>query len=383
MKAWAAIGGVAGLTIFHPAAAAVPPLPAALTPIPVYIVVDNANGQVLAARHPDLRFVPASLVKVMTAYTAFDEIAAGRLSPNRAITVSAAAHVRWNGKGTSLHLRAGEQVPIDVLLHGITTVSANDGAAVLAEGAAGSIAGWTRLMNAKAQQLGMANSRFATPNGWPDNGATYVTARDLATLGRALIGRHSALYARYFGKKSFRWNGIGQMNRDPAIGVVAGADGIKTGFTREAGYGYLGSAKRGDRRVIVVVAGAQSEAARAAAARAVLEWSFSAWRGVRVFPADQPVARARVQNGAATSVNLHLARPLTVAVPANGPATVRLQVAYRGPLPAPVAKGQEVGELLVSGTGVEPFRIPLVASDSVRVAGLFDRLRNGLTGLFT
>lgn len=382
MKARTVIFGVAGLIFCQTAAASTVPVPAALAPIPAFIAVDGATGQVLAARRPDLRFVPASLVKVMTAYTAFEEIAAGRLRPEQAIVVTRQVHARWAGKGTSLYLRVGEAVPVDALLHGITTVSANDGAAVLAQGAAGSMAQWSRLMNANARQLGMVNSRFATPNGWPDNGATYVTARDLAMLGAALINRHPVLYARYFGKKTFRWNGVEQVNRDPAVGVVAGADGIKTGYTREAGYGYLGSARRGDRRVIVVVAGARSEGARAAAARAVLEWSFSAWRGVSAFSATQTIAQAKVQGGASPSVGLRLARPLSVAVPVQGPSDVTLKVAYRGPLQAPVEKGQVAGELIVSAAGAEPFRVPLVAVDTVRVAGPFDRLRNGLTGLF-
>lgn len=382
MKARTVILGVAGLIVCQSAAASAVPVPAALAPIPVFIALDGSTGQVLAARRPDLRFVPASLVKVMTAYTAFEEIAAGRLRPDRTFIVTPQIHARWVGKGTSLYLRAGEGVPVDALLHGITTVSANDGAAVLAQGAAGSMAQWTSLMNANARQLGMVNSRFATPNGWPDNGATYVTARDLATLGAALINRHPGLYARYFGKKTFRWNRVEQVNRDPAIGVVAGADGIKTGYTREAGYGYLGSARRGDRRVIVVVAGARSEAERAAAARAMLEWSFSAWRGVSPFSATQAIARAKVQGGASTSVGLRLARPLSIAIPADGAPGVTLTVAYRGPLQAPVEKGQVVGELVVTAAGTEPFRMPLIAADTVQRAGPFDRLRNGLTGLF-
>ena len=382
MKVWAAVFGVTIMALCRPVEASPVPPVAALEPIPAYIVADSTSGQILAARRPDLRFVPASLVKVMTAYTAFEEIAAGRLDPARTLIVSPATFARWSGKGTSLYLRAGEAVSVDVLIHGITTVSANDGAAVLAQGASGNIRDWTNLMNATARRLGMTNSYFATPNGWPDNGATYVTARDLMTLGRALVTRHPALYARYFGKKSFRWNGIEQRNRDPAIGVVPGADGIKTGYTREAGYGYLGSARRGDRRVIVVVAGAPSEAARASAARAALEWSFDAWRSVPAFSADQNVARAKVQGGASPDVAVRVARPLSVAIPVEGlPSPVRLQLAYHGPVQAPVMKGQAIGVLTVSGVGAEPLRVPVVAAEAVSEAGVFDRLRNGLTGL--
>lgn len=382
MKVGKTICGFLALTLNTSLHAAPAPVPDDLSPVPVYIAVESDSGQVLAARQPDLRFVPASLVKVMTAYVAFERIAAGRLDPSQRFVVSPSAYARWHGKGTTLYLRTGDVVPVDALLRGITTVSANDGAAVLAEGAAGSAEGWAALMNWHARSIGMANSRFATPNGWPDGGATFVTARDLATLGRALTDRHPALYARYFGQKSFTWNGVRQVNRDPAIGVVAGADGIKTGFTREAGYGYLGSARRGGRRVIVVVAGARSEAARSAAARALLDWSFAAWRHVPAFSAADTVAHARVQDGATASVPLRLDRPLGVSLPQDQAGRVRLTLSYRGPLRAPLAAGRHVADLIVAAPGSPPFRVPLITAEAVPVAGVFDRLRNGLTGLF-
>ena len=237
--------------------ASAPAPPEGAAAIPVALLVDLGSGRTLYARKPDQRFLPASMTKAMTAYTAFGLIGRGKLSAEQSFTASEATARQWRGQGTSLFLTAGSSTPADVLLRGITTVSANDAAIVLAEGYAGSVPAWTALMNAEARELGMINSYFATPNGWPDAGATYVSARDLVTLGGAMVGRYPELYHRYFGQKQLTWNGRTQLNKDPVTGIVAGADGIKTGHTAEAGYNFLGSAERDGRRLVMVVAGAQ------------------------------------------------------------------------------------------------------------------------------
>ena len=364
-----------------PGAAVTPPVPAALDAIPVFLAVDSGSGQVLAARDPALSFVPASLTKVMTAYVAFELIKAGKLSPAQVYTFAPASQVRWNGKGTTMYLRSGERVPVDALLHGITTVSANDACIVLAEGYAGSVERWTTLMNAEARKLGMKDSHFGTPNGWPDNGATYVSARDLVTLGQAMVQRHPELYARYFGQKTMAWGGVTLVNHDPTVGVVPGADGIKTGHTAEAGYGFLGSAIRNGRRLMIVVAGAQSEAQRASASRALMEWGYAAWDSRPLYARGAAVGAAVVQNGNARQVSLRTSRPLALAVPKGARAVAALTVRYRGPLVAPIAKGATVAELEIAVAGQQPTRVPLEAAEAVSVAGPFDRLLNGLAGL--
>lgn len=357
--------------------------PASLRPIPVYLVVDGGSGQVLAGRQADLAFVPASMTKVMTAYVAFELIASGRLDPARRMTVSAAVYDRWHGRGTSMGLARGESVSVDDLLQGILTASANDAAAVLAEGYAGDIDRWCALMNAEARRLGMTDSHFATPNGWPDNGATYVSARDLVTLGRALITRHPQRYREYFGRKQMEWHGRTLQSHDPTVGLVPGADGIKTGFTREAGYNFLGSAERDGRRVFIVIGGAKSEAERAVAARELLEWSFSAWDDRELFPRSAKVGAARVQDGEESSVDLLAAAPVRVVVPRGHElGDVRLTLHYMGPLRAPLRKGQQVAELEISGPGSQPGRIPLVTARAVNKAGPLDRVANALKTLF-
>lgn len=360
------------------ATAAVPPPPPELETIPVAMLVDLGSGQILYARQPDLPFVPASVTKVMTTYVAFEQIKRGTLKPEQTYTVSEAVARDWQGKGTSLYLKAGDKVSVDLLLRGINTVSANDGSAVLAEGFAGSLPVWAQLMNAEARRLGMTNSHFFTPNGWPDEGATYVSARDLVRLADALTLRHPDLYRRYIGQKHLLWTNGGGRNRDPMLGVVPGADGIKTGYTREAGYNFLGSAERNGRRLAMVIAGARNGPERAAAAKALMEWGFSAWQVRPLFAAGEEVGKALVQGGNARQVALVSPRAVHASLPPDGSDVTALRIIYKGPLIAPIEKGDKVAELeILTGSG-EPGRIPLFAERSVGKAGKLDRLINGL-----
>lgn len=362
-------------------AAEFPSAPPDVSAIPVAYLIDTGSGRVLFARQPDLRFVPASMTKVMSAYVAFGLIASGKLREDSNFIVDPAIAREWNGKGTTLYLRGGERISVEMLLRGITTVSANDAAMVLATGQAGSVKGWTALMNTAARELGMNDSRFATPNGWPDNGATFVSAQDLGLLATAMIRQHPGLYHRYFGQKTLAWNGVTQTNKDPVIGVVAGADGIKTGYTREAGYNFLGSAQRDGQRLVMVIGGARSEAERAKAARNLLEWGFAAWTRQPLFAAGAEVGAARVQGGDARSVALVSPWPIHATLPRGQTGPIRLTLRYTGPLVAPIARGAQVAELAIADASGGESRVPLVAGESVGKAGLLDRLANGLYGL--
>jgi D-alanyl-D-alanine carboxypeptidase (penicillin-binding protein 5/6) len=359
----------------------IPIPPSQIANIPVILLVDLDSGQTLFERQADLRFVPASMTKAMTAYVAFDQISQGRLRSEQTFTVRPQTYAEWHGKGSSMNLLSGESVSLDALLHGITTVSANDAAVVLAEGAAGSAADWVASMNSQAVQLGMTNSHFATPNGWPDKGATYISARDMVRLGDAIITRHGDLYQRYFGKKQFTWNSVSQQNHDPTIGVIPGADGIKTGHTAEAGFNFLGSAQRAGRRLIMVVGGAKSEEERTAASRALLEWGFTAWHTRPLYAPGMRVGEARVQSGNFGRVDLLTARPIAAVLPGSEGKLTSLRIVYRGPLEAPLAKGQNVAELEIRVAGLPPSRVPLITARAIGKAGPLDRLRNGLMGL--
>jgi D-alanyl-D-alanine carboxypeptidase (penicillin-binding protein 5/6) len=344
-------------------------------------LVDLGANQVLYERDASKTFLPASMTKAMTALVAFNLIRQGRLREDQTFRVSPETAARWSGKGTSLNLAGGSEVAVRDLIAGITIVSANDAAVVLAEGASGSVANWTALMNAEAGRLGMKDSHFGTPNGWPDGGKTKVSARDLVRLADALINGHPELYRHYFGRTAFIWRGATLANRDPTVGVVPGADGIKTGHTAEAGYNFLGSAKRGERRLVSVVASAPSEAARAAASRALLEWGFSAWDSRPLVRAGQTIGSAKVQLGDARSVELIAPRSFSLALPKGVRPRVVTRIRYDGPLRAPIAQGALVAGLEVAIDGQPPHVLPLVAGSAVGSAGPFDRLINGLAGL--
>jgi D-alanyl-D-alanine carboxypeptidase (penicillin-binding protein 5/6) len=357
------------------------PSPPAAREAPIALLVDLKSGQPLHSREADRRFLPASVTKVMTAYLAFEMIDGGKLSEAQLFTVRPETAKKWSGVGSTLFVQPGQRIPLADLLRGITSVSANDGCIVLAEGALGSVEEWVGLMNRTARDLGMDDSHFGTPNGYPDEGRTYVSAADLVKLADAMIARHPALYERYFGKPGFSYNGYDQPNHDPITGVVAGADGIKTGHTREAGYTFLGSAERSGRRLALVVAGIDSGAQRARISRDYIEWGFSAFETRRIFPEGAVIASARVQNGDSLYTDLIAPRGVYLTVPKGTDPEVAMKLRYRGPVKAPFKAGDDVAELEISVDGMQTYRIPLSAAEDVGQANMFERLLNGVLGV--
>lgn len=365
------------------AAGANPQAPADLAPIPVSLLVDLGSGQVLEQRHADVPFLPASVTKVMTAFVAFQEIDAGRLALDRRFQIDAETQKEWWAKGTTMYLTTEDRPTTVELLHAIMTASANDACIALAKGYAGSIPAWTAKMNAAARELGMTRSHYNTPNGWMDDGQTYVTARDMVKLADAMITRHPQLYHEFSGVKHYYWRDVSMRSHDPTVGVVPGADGIKTGYTLEAGYNFVGSAERDGRRLVMVLAGSPNGRGRDAAARALMEWGFSAWGTRHLFDATQPVTQVRVQDGADLGVPVVARREVHATLPrADMGRKVTLSVHYRGPVVAPIHKGQRIADLEVTVDGLAPGRVPLYAARDVGKAGPLDRLRNGLINLF-
>lgn len=363
--------------------ASVPAPPPELASIPVSLLVDLGSGQVLVQRRPDVPFLPASVTKVMTAFVAFEEIDAGRLPLNRKFQVRPETSQAWFAKGTSMYLTPNDRPTTGDLLHGIMTASANDASIVLAEGYAGSVAAWTARMNQAAKRLGMTRSRYSTPNGWMDEGHTYVTASDLVKLADAMIIRHPVLYREFSGRKHYFWRDVAMRSHDPTVGVVPGADGIKTGYTREAGYNFLGTAQREGRRLVMVLAGSPTPKMRDAAARNLLEWGFSQWRARHLFEQGQPVVEAKVQGGDVRRVPLVANREVHATVPKGDDRPISLAVRYRGPLKAPLRKGQQVGELEIRVGDLAPGKVPLYVGHDVGEAGPLDRLANGIINIFS
>lgn len=355
----------------------VDPVPAE---IPVALMVDLSTGQTLYAREPTRRFVPASVTKVMTAYTAFKLIDEGALRTNARFLYTQELEDEWYAEGSNMFLKAGERPTIGELLLGVTTISGNDASVALAIAATGSLDKWLALMNRNAADLGMRDTHFGSANGFPDNGKTFTSAADLAILGEAITTRYPGLYRRYFGHHGLTWREVTQANHDPVTGRVEGADGMKTGYTREAGFTFLGSGERGGRRLVFVLAGAPSSPIRDQAARSFLEWGFEAFDSRRLLPADIVVGEALVQDGARTRVPLRLERDARLTLPKGRKGAIGTTIVYRGPIAAPIEKGAQIARLRVTVDGRHVHDIPLVAAEPVPQANLFQRVFNGFSG---
>ncbi len=361
-----------------------PPVDPAVMPeitAPTAYLVDVASGRVLFARDAHRRFVPASLTKIMTSYVAFELIAAGKLKLDQRFTMRPETFRQWHRVGSTMFLGNNSSTTVADLLEGIVTVSANDACVVLAEGIAGSVPGFTAMMNAEARALGLHDTHYNTPNGWMDQGQTYVSAADLATLATALITRHPDLYHRFYGHERAEFNGIAQANHNPLYGHTPGADGVKTGFTGEAGYGFVGSVERGGRRVIFVLGGYGRPNDRAQQSRRLAEWAFAAWDSHPIIAMGAPVATAPVQGGAASSVDLVTPQGYAITVPHGTVPRYTLAIRYKSPLTAPIARGDAVATLIVRAPGQPIERLPLVAARAVAQGGMTDRLRDGLAAI--
>ncbi len=370
-----------------PATAAAPPFE---TSAPIAYMIDLSSGAVLLDKDSNRRMPPASMAKMMTVYVAFDMIKKGELKLDKTFAVRPETWAKWHGPaaGSTMFLSSGESVSVDNLLKGIVTLSGNDACVVLAEGVSGSEEAFVARMNAAAKRIGLANSQFGTSNGWPDEGRTYVTARDLATLAKATIEDFPDLYKRFYSLKEFSWGktlgsntAITQANRDPLLGRVQGADGLKTGHTDEAGYGFTGSADQNGRRLVMVVAGLDSFNNRIAESVKFMDWGFRAWSTKPLFAKGKQVETAEVQGGDSSTVGLVAPRNLAVTIPAGASPSVRVKIVYMGPIKAPIAAGQHVADLVVETSDTPPQSMPLVAATAVGEAGFFGRLWAGLKSL--
>ena len=362
------------------------------TPAKVAYLIDLSSGAVLYAKGADVRMPPASMAKMMTTDVAFELIDKGQLPLNKMCTVRPETWQKWHGPqaGSTMFLSANEQVSVENLLKGIVTLSGNDASVVLAECIAGTEQAFTDQMNALGKRIGLTNSHFGTANGWPDNGVTYVSARDLATLARWEIEHHYKLYKQFYSLPSFTWGktlgsnqDITQQNRNPILGKVPGADGLKTGHTDEAGYGFTGSADQNGRRLIEVLAGMGSWNERVQESTRLMQWGFGAWQAKPLFQQGAKVGTARVQLGSSSEVPLVAPRNLAITVPAGlSTGATNMRIRYQGPLTAPIAKGQEVAELVITTGDTPPQVVPLVAGEDVGRAGFFGRIWLGLKSLF-
>ena len=337
-------------------------------------VIDQSTGTVLLSKDADQPLPPASMSKLMTLYVAFEALRDGRLTLQETLPVS--EHAMSYG-GSTMFLNTQDRVTVEDLLRGIIVLSGNDACVVIAEALSpdGTEAGFARYMTQRGKQMGMDNSNFANSNGWPAAGH-MMSVHDLAVLADRLISDFPEYYP-LFAEEEFEFDGrapSNKRNRNPLLRLDIGADGLKTGHTQEAGYGLVGSAKQGDRRVIFVLTGLDSTAQRAEEAEAVVNWSFRNFVERTVATEETPIAEAKLWMGEKKTVGLVPEGDLNVLFPVLGTQNVQAEVVYDGPINAPVAKGDQLAELVIKPEGLPEIRRPLVAAEDVPLGGFMVRM---------
>jgi serine-type D-Ala-D-Ala carboxypeptidase (penicillin-binding protein 5/6) len=365
VRAWPIAGAV--LFACTAAAAALPAAPQLAGR--AWVLTDLTSGQVLAEERSGERFAPASLTKLMTAYVVFGALRDQRLETAAQVQVSERA---WRTGGSRMFIEPGRAVSVEELIRGVVVQSGNDAALALAEALAGSEAAFAALMNGAAARLGMRDSAFVNATGFPAPGHAS-TARDLALLAGALIRDFPAEYARYYAQKEFSYNSITQQNRNRLLWLDPSVDGVKTGHTEEAGYCLIASSSRGGRRLVSVLLGASTEAARARESQRLLNWGYQNFDGVQLFAPGEAVKSIAVWKGAAARVPAGFAQGLVVTVPKGEAAQLKAELVTLPPVLAPVARGQKVGALRVALGGAPLGEFPVTALEAVPAAGFFGR----------
>jgi serine-type D-Ala-D-Ala carboxypeptidase (penicillin-binding protein 5/6) len=347
------------------AASATPPPPPADSLAEYVILIDAKTGQTLYEKNADTAFPPASMSKLMTMLMVFEALKSGQLTLEDPITISVDAWKRGGASsgGSTMYADVNSQIRLVDVMHGVMIQSANDGSIALAEHLGGSEELFSQNMTKRARELGLKTATFRNATGLPAPDHK-MTARELALLAEYIIRAFPAYYA-YYSEPAFTWNKITQANRNPLLKDYPGADGVKTGYTQESGYGLVGSATREGRRLILVVAGLKTIADRKAEARRLLDWGFSQFQTVEAFKSGEKVGRARVWSGTASHVTLVTQGSLRVLLSPQEQKAASAELVYTGPLYAPVAAGAAVGELRVKVHGAVIAQRPVFAAEAV------------------
>jgi D-alanyl-D-alanine carboxypeptidase (penicillin-binding protein 5/6) len=327
-------------------------------------IMDFNTGATLLDKESDTPMPPSSMTKLMTIYIVYSMLKSGRLKLDQELPVSERA---WRMQGSKMFVPLGGQVRVEDLIRGVIVQSGNDACIVFAEAIAGSEEQFVELMNAKAKELGLTNTSYRNSTGWPDPGQR-MSCRDIGMLARRLIQDFPEYY-HYDSEKSFKYNNIEQENRNPLVQKGL-ADGLKTGHTEEGGYGVVASALRGGRRVVVVVNGLTSMHQRREESERLLEWSFREFENVTLFTAGDTVESVRVWLGDKPTVPLVGGRDLVITMPRQWRQSAKISLVYDAPIPAPISRGDQLGKLVVSGTGVPSMEVPLLAGADVGRLGL-------------
>ncbi len=337
------------------------------------LMVDFDTGQEMLSINPDARMYPASMTKMMTAFLVFERLKNGTLSLDDTFTVSEKA---WRKGGSKMFVEVGKQVRVEDLLRGIIIQSGNDATIVVAEGLSGTEEAFAREMTAKAKELGMTGTQFRNASGWPDD-EHYTTARDLVTLASAIISNFPEYY-HFYSETEFTYSGITQRNRNPVLYQNVDADGLKTGHTEASGYGLTASAKRNDRRIVMVINGLTSVRERKQEAKHLLEWGFREWGSYRLFDPGETVANAKVWLGKKPTVPLIVSDRIQIALRRKVRDDLKVSARFNEPITAPVEKGAQVGFVTINAPDMDPIEAPLLAGEAIEKLGAFGRVKAAL-----
>jgi D-alanyl-D-alanine carboxypeptidase (penicillin-binding protein 5/6) len=343
------------------------------TSAPNVILIEADSGSVLFERQADQLVAPASLAKLMTVEVVFDQLKLGNINLGDEFVISENA---WRKGGAPSHGSAmfaaiHSKVSVGDLLHGVIIQSGNDACIALAEGIAGNEAAFSRIMNDRAREIGLEKSYFTNSAGLTDPNMR-VTVRELAFLARHIIRTYPEYYA-WYAEREFTWNKIRQFNRNPLLAMNIGADGMKTGYTSEAGYNLVGSAVQNDVRLIVVITGLKSSKERADEGRKLLEWGFKGFDFRLLFAEGETVAEAKVYGGSQGRVPLVARGPVKLMVPKGSNERITARMVYTGPVPAPVRQGQAIGQLLVWRGDAKVLEVPLRSTEAVGIGSTSQR----------
>ena len=357
------------------AVAAVPPAPK--LPADAYLLMDAATGQVLVDHNGDLSLPPASLTKIMTSYVLAEEVDAGRASLDDMIKVSRNA---WSQnpafRGSSLMwIEPGKPVSLRDLERGVVISSGNDASVAVAEHLAGTESSFVDVMNQLGAELGLDNTVYRNPHGLP-HPEHRTTARDLATLSVALINSHPEHY-KIYKEQSFTYNGIKQYNRNSLLRSDASVDGLKTGYTSEAGYGLVASAQREDMRLVSVVLGSASKRTRASENSSLLNYGFRFFQNLRPLSAEVTLVEPRVWKGATESLHAGVLESVVLTVPRER-TTADINLTVNDQLEAPLSRGDVIGNVQVVRGGEVLFETPLLVLEDIPSGGFFKRLMDAL-----
>ena len=348
---------------------------------PTAILIEATSGSVLFEKNADELRAPSSMMKLMTAEVVFHAVKQGEIKLTDEYRVSENAWRKGGAPagGSTMFAAINSKISVDDLLHGAIIQSGNDACMVLAEAMAGNERAFADIMTKRAREIGLPRSTFANSNGLPDPG-NKMTVRELATLARYIIQTYPEFY-KLFGEKEFTWNKIRQPNRNPLLNSLEGADGLKTGFTKEGGYGMVGSAVQNGVRLIVAINGLEDPDDRASEAKKMLEWGFRNFEVRTVFAENQTIGYAKVFGGDSRSVALSSREPVKVMVQKNGNDKLIARIVYSGPVRAPIEAGQKVGAVKVWRGSNIAVETPVYATQAIGQGSTIRRAVDGVTEL--